>query len=145
MKSCGLRHLGTVKAVIILGTDSQCFKYYNGELYILTYSNGDVVEAKVETCYETDNGLEEDDPNYEEYHACAMKMTNLAEGWSYSEHNGRVHIKDSNGNFRVRIAPSDNVTSYQHRHILDELGNPLDIEGNVVSPKSSDGHIPWDN
>ena len=30
-------------------------------------------------------------------------------------------------------------------HILDELGNPLDIDGNIVSPKSPDGHIPWDN
>lgn len=37
------------------------------------------------------------------------------------------------------------ITLYQHMHILDELGNPLDIDGNIVSPKSPDGHIPWDN
>ena len=70
---------------------------------------------------------------------------NLPEGWTYTEHNGRVHIKDANGNFRVRIDPPDNVTNYQHMHILDELGNPLDIDGNIVSPKSPAGHIPWDN
>ena len=29
------------------------------QIYILTYSNGDIVEAQVYTCYETDNGLED--------------------------------------------------------------------------------------
>ncbi len=57
----------------------------------------------------------------------------------------RMHIKDTNGSFRVRIDSPDNVTSYQHVHILDEFGNPLDIEGNIVSRKSPDGHIPWNN
>ena len=44
-------------------------------IYILTYSDGDVIEARVDTCYETDNGL--DDPDYEEYHACAMKIVKV--------------------------------------------------------------------
>lgn len=47
------------------------------QIYVLTYSNGDVVEAQVDTCYETDNGLEDDDPNYEEYHACAMRIVKI--------------------------------------------------------------------
>ena len=47
------------------------------QIYVLTYSNGNVVEAQVDTCYETDNGLEDDDPNYEEYHACAMKIVKV--------------------------------------------------------------------
>lgn len=72
-------------------------------------------------------------------------QANLPDGWTYTEHNGRVHIKDASGNFRVRIDPPNKVTNYQHMHILDELGNPLDIDGNIVSPKSPDGHIPWDN
>ena len=70
---------------------------------------------------------------------------NLPKSWTYTEHNGRVHIKDANGNFRVRIDPPDRVTNYQHMHIYDEFGNPLDIDGNVVGPKSASGHIPWDN
>ncbi len=70
-------------------------------------------------------------------------QANLPEGWTYTEHNGRVHIKDENGAFRVRIAPPDKVTNYQHMHILDATGNVLDINGNVVSPKSPNGHIPW--
>ena len=70
-------------------------------------------------------------------------QANLPDGWTYTEHNGRVHIRDANRNFRVRIDPPDNVTNYQHMHILDEHENPLDINGNIVSPKSPDGHIPW--
>lgn len=42
--------------------------------YILIYSDGDVIEGQVDTCYETDNGLEIDDPNYEEYYACVMRV-----------------------------------------------------------------------
>lgn len=44
------------------------------EIYILTFSNGDIIEAVVDTCYETDNGLDDNDRNYEEYHACAMRI-----------------------------------------------------------------------
>lgn len=47
------------------------------QIYVLTYSNGDVIEAQVDTCYETDNGLEDDNPNYEEYHACAMRIVKI--------------------------------------------------------------------
>lgn len=78
------------------------------QIYILTYSNGDVVEAQVDTCYETDNGLEDDDRNYEEYHACAMKIIkiiagknkNLQEGnlIEINYHNYPQQIKDSQGN-----------------------------------------------
>lgn len=68
----------------------------------------------------------------------------LPEGWSYSEHNGRVHIKDVNGNYRVRIDPPDSITNYQHMHIYDEHQNSLDIHGNIVDYKSSNAHIPWD-
>ena len=64
-------------------------------------------------------------------------------GWDYQEHNGRVHIKDDNSNYRVRIDPPDKNTPYTHIHILDENGNPLDINGNIVSRKDSTGHIPY--
>ena len=32
------------------------------QIYMLTYSDGDIIEARVDTCYETDNGLDDDDP-----------------------------------------------------------------------------------
>ncbi len=78
------------------------------QIYILTYSDGDIIEAQVDTCYETDNGLDDDDPDYEEYHACAMKIVKiivdktqkLKEGSliEINYHNYPQHIKDLQGN-----------------------------------------------
>ncbi len=78
------------------------------QIYILTYSNGDIIEAQVDTCYETDNGLDDDDPDYEEYHACAMKIVKiivdktqkLKEGnlIEINYHNYPQQIKNSQGN-----------------------------------------------
>ncbi|MFT8317722.1 MAG: T7SS effector LXG polymorphic toxin [Sporolactobacillus sp.] len=70
---------------------------------------------------------------------------NLPDGWRIFENNGRVHIKDVNNNFRVRIDPPDKVTNYSHVHIYDADKNPLDINGNIVDKKSPDGHIPWND
>ena len=61
-----------------------------GEIYVVSFSNGDVVEAKVDTCYETDNGLEDDDVNFEEYHACAMKIVKVIVDKSETLENGRL-------------------------------------------------------
>lgn len=78
------------------------------QIYILTYSDGDIIEAQVDTCYETDNGLDDDDPDYEEYYACAMKIVKiivnktqkLKEGSliEINYHNYPQHIKDLHGN-----------------------------------------------
>ena len=78
------------------------------QIYILTYSDGDIIEAQVDTCYETDNGLDDDDPDYEEYHACAMRIVKiivdktqkLKEGSliEINYHNYPQHIKDLQGN-----------------------------------------------
>lgn len=78
------------------------------QIYVITYSDGNIVEAKVDTCYETDNGLENDDPNYEEYYACAMRIVkivvdknkNFKEGnlIEINYHNYPQQIKDSQGN-----------------------------------------------
>ena len=68
---------------------------------------------------------------------------NTPEDWDFQEHNGRIHIKDDNGNYRVRVDVPDKHTPYNHIHILDENGNPLDANGNIVSPKDPAGHIPY--
>ena len=68
----------------------------------------------------------------------------LPEGWTFNEHNGRVHIKNSKGDYKIRIDPPDRITDYNHMHIYDENGKPLDINGNIVNRKSPDAHIPWD-
>lgn len=46
---------------------------------------------------------------------------------------------------RVRIDPPDKKTNYTHIHIMDENKNPLDINGNIVSPKDPSGHIPYND
>ena len=64
--------------------------------------------------------------------------------WSYNgSPDGRfVHIKDSNGQYRIRIDPPDKVTEYPHIHIFDSEGNALDINGKIVPSNSPDAHIP---
>lgn len=60
------------------------------QVYILEYPNGDKVEAQVDTCYETDNGLEIEDSDYEEYHACAMRIVKVIEDKNGSFKEGRL-------------------------------------------------------
>jgi len=69
-------------------------------------------------------------------------LDDLPSGWTKTTNNGFTHIKDANGNIRVRIDPPDAKTLYPHKHLYDELGNSLDINGNIVSPKSPGAHIP---
>ena len=56
----------------------------------------------------------------------------LPDGWTFHKHNGRIHIKDANGNMRVRVDPPDARTNYQHIHIYNQNKQPLDINGNVT-------------
>ena len=44
----------------------------------------------------------------------------IPEGWDFQDHNGQIHIKDENK-------------------------NPLDNNGNIVSPKDRLGHIPYND
>lgn len=45
--------------------------------YILKFEDGSILEVEQDTCYETDNGLDEDDEQYQEYYACAMRIRNV--------------------------------------------------------------------
>ncbi|WP_253944730.1 hypothetical protein [Paenibacillus sp. NEAU-GSW1] len=69
-------------------------------------------------------------------------LDSLPADWKYTENNGFVHVKDANGNIRMRIDPPDKVTKYDHVHLYDENGNSLDINLNIVDRKSPDAHIP---
>ncbi|WP_044640136.1 DNRLRE domain-containing protein [Risungbinella massiliensis] len=67
----------------------------------------------------------------------------LPSNWKYTENNGFVHIRDDIGNIRMRIDPPDKVTKYDHVHLYDQKGNPLDVNLNIVDRKSADAHIPY--
>ncbi|RHG24084.1 transposase [Roseburia intestinalis] len=70
-------------------------------------------------------------------------IDSIPDDWKYTEHNGFVHIRDADGNIRIRIDPPDKVTQYPHVHAYDSAGNLLDSAGNIVDRKSPDGHIPY--
>lgn len=70
-------------------------------------------------------------------------LDSLPKNWKYADNNGFVHIRDANGNVRMKIDPPDKVTKYDHVHLFDESGNPIDVNLNVVDRKSPDAHIPY--
>ena len=70
-------------------------------------------------------------------------IDSIPDDWNYTEHNGFVHIRDADGNIRIRIDPPDKVTNYPHVHAYDSDGNLLDSAGNIVDRKSPDGHMPY--
>ncbi|MDA7028607.1 hypothetical protein PJ311_18915, partial [Bacillus sp. CLL-7-23] len=71
----------------------------------------------------------------------------LPDDWSFNANgpngNDFVHIKDRNGQYRIRIDPPDRVTKYDHMHIYDESGNSLDINGKIVEYDAPAAHIPY--
>jgi len=68
-------------------------------------------------------------------------LNNLPKDWTSTTNNGFTHVRDANGVIRMRIDPPDAVTNYNHIHLYDATSNPLDINGNIVSPKSPAAHI----
>lgn len=81
---------------------------YPDEIYIVKLKNGTTFEGTAFTCYETENGLDEDEKGYEEYYACAMQIEkiiskgedeNLEEGQliEINYHNYPVSIKTKAG------------------------------------------------
>ncbi|MDA1477498.1 hypothetical protein [Bacillus changyiensis] len=71
----------------------------------------------------------------------------LPDGWSFNANgpngNDFVHIKDRNGQYRIRIDPPDRVTKYDHMPIYDESGNSLDINRKIVDYDAPAAHIPY--
>ncbi|MFJ5795052.1 pre-toxin TG domain-containing protein [Bacillus atrophaeus] len=70
-------------------------------------------------------------------------LDSLPTEWKYTEHNGFVHVRDTSGNIRMRIDPPDKMTKYDHVHLFDKNGNPLDKNLRIVDRKSPDAHIPY--
>ncbi len=71
-------------------------------------------------------------------------IDDLPTGWRKHQNNGFTHIYDEAGNLSVKVDIPDKKTPFDHVHIYDEVGNSLDINGNIVPDKSPDAHIPLD-
>ncbi len=53
-------------------------KYSNGTYLRVEWDNGQLVlEGKIDTIYESNNGLEEEDDGYKEFYACAFSVENI--------------------------------------------------------------------
>lgn len=72
-------------------------------------------------------------------------LDGLPDTWEVGGGNGHINVKDESGQIRVRIDPPDKTTTYPHVHLNNADGNPLDVDGNVVSRKSPDAHIPYNS
>ena len=82
----------------------------NERIKIFTYEN-DTFIGQVDTWYETDNGLEEEDELYEEYNACAIYVhkvignisKNIQEGqlYEFSYKNIPKKIESENGDILI--------------------------------------------
>ena len=71
-----------------------------------------------------------------------IDIDNLPDGWTRTDNNGHIHVRDANGKLRLRVDPPDAKTDYEHEHYYDENENPVDKEGNPVDRKSPDAHTP---
>ncbi|OZI12921.1 hypothetical protein CEW92_04080 [Bacillaceae bacterium SAS-127] len=52
-------------------------KYPNGAVFFITLENGLEAEVTLDTIYETDNGLEEDEPGFKEYMAALFVINKI--------------------------------------------------------------------
>ncbi|MFA0814267.1 MAG: hypothetical protein ACC608_00595 [Anaerofustis sp.] len=57
---------------------------YPDQIYIVKLADASELEVIVDTCYETDNGLDESDRNFKEYHACLMRVNRIIKKGSKS-------------------------------------------------------------
>ena len=65
-----------------------------------------------------------------------VDVNNLPEGWTKTENNGFVYIKNGSGKTRIRLDPPDSKTPFAHKHLYDKSGNSLDANGNIVNRTS---------
>ena len=144
-------------AINILGFTFAAMDYYNANRPTTT-SNTNSNNTNQESNKQSQTQVTQDDPTDEMNNQTASKaesnlvnnsmndidVDDLPNGWSKTTNNGFTHVRDSNGNLRMRIDPPDANTPYHHKHLYDEFGNSLDAQGNIVSPKSQDAHIPYE-
>ncbi|TYZ30241.1 hypothetical protein FZ041_02885 [Selenomonas caprae] len=74
---------------------------------ILKYDDGAVLSGYIDTIYETDNGLDEDEINFEEFDACAFRIDNVIKN-SVRKYRKGEYIEVSRFNAPYLIVDSNN-------------------------------------
>lgn len=83
-------------------------KYANGTYMKVEWDNGQLVlEGKIDTIYESNNGLEEDDEGYKEFYACAFSVENILNNQENRECHIGVLVEISMENEPTLIALDD--------------------------------------
>ena len=83
-------------------------KYANGTYLKVEWENGQLVlGGKIDTIYESNNGLEEDDHGYKEFYACAFSVENIFTSPKDKEYNIGSLIEISLENEPTLIALDD--------------------------------------
>ncbi|WP_250228379.1 hypothetical protein [Anaeropeptidivorans aminofermentans] len=52
-------------------------KYPNGTKLIIKWQNNLEIEGEIDTIFETDNGLDMDDDDYQEFYSCVFGVSNI--------------------------------------------------------------------
>ena len=63
------------------------FDKHENDLYTLIFADSEKIIATFDTCYESDNELELDDPNYEEFNSIVMRNEETDKLFEFNYHN----------------------------------------------------------
>jgi|GEM_PF-4315150 peptidoglycan hydrolase-like protein with peptidoglycan-binding domain len=71
-------------------------------------------------------------------------LNKIPDNWDVKgPYNGHITIRDDNEAVKIRIDPPDKVTNYDHVHLKDENGNPLNDDLQITGPKDPSSHIQY--
>lgn len=81
--------------------------YPNGTYLKVIWPYGEEIEGIIDTIYETNNGLDEDEDGYEEFYACALKVKKIIRNLKENKTNVNQLIEISQKNQPIRIILKD--------------------------------------
>ena len=62
-------------------------KYPKGTAFVVTLSSGLKIKAELDTVFETDNGFDQNEPEYQAYHAGVLRVQNILNSLPQNEDN----------------------------------------------------------
>jgi hypothetical protein len=87
--------------------------YPNGTKLIIEWKDGLRIKGLLDTIYETDNGLELEDEDYDEYFACTLKIMSIENNPSGNVLRENTLLEVSNQNKPIKIFLENGVLIWQ--------------------------------
>lgn len=89
-------------------------RYPNGTFLKISWENGNlIIEGEIDTVYETDNGLDEDDDKYQEFYACTVTVNKVINNLTYKIINTDDLVEVSIENSPTRIELDDGTLIWE--------------------------------